>query len=61
METRLLGLFTLLVLLVAQVESKMQDLTHYFDNHTIKWPGHKPWIYNIHRGNFETPTGKNLW
>ena len=43
------------------VEGSMQDLTHYYDNHVIRWPGHKPWVYNLNRKPFITITNKTLW
>ena len=43
------------------VEGSMQDLTHYYDDHVIRWPGHKPWVYNLNRKPFVTITNKTLW
>ena len=47
--------------MVYYVEGSMQDLTHYYDDHVIGWPGHKPWVYNFNRGPIKTISNTTLW
>ncbi len=43
------------------VQGSFQDLTHYYDENTIYWPGHKAWAYEIRRFNFSTPWNRTFW
>ena len=63
MKDSLLNVLTLVVLIqtLRVADARMQDLSYYYDEHLIRWPGHKPWIYNTVQKNFTTPTNLTLW
>ena len=60
MKVLLLNMLSLVVL-IENTDALMQDLSFYYDDHVIRWSGHKPWVYNLNRKNFTTPINLTFW
>ncbi len=59
LNTTFLSIITLMMPII--VKCAMVDLTHYLDNNTIYWPGHRPWEYEIRRFNWTTISNFTTW
>ncbi len=59
---RCVALLLLLGYLSWSAHARMQDLTHYYDDHVIAHPFHKvPWTYNWDKGSMLTADGDTIW